>query len=305
MGAGKKLWGYYPTTKTWIPLQVDANGKVVVDLSAVKLDDLADVSVATPTDGYILYWDAATSLWKCKAVTGMAVHGNEYHDPDFATEAAFLAHASRHEYGGADELSGLFTGVAAGPLIYYIEAISSTPRTATVSSVSGDVITLTATQAYRFWHSAMNGNTYLKIANTSKSPVQYAWVKASPATNKLQVTVAADISSWVNTNTISTAEDGASSIYIELDISPSVPATAAFIGVRVGAYDSGTITLTTDNGIAYSPTGASIDQKCQVSSLRNYIWGIIPITGQKCYAFDRAAGINTHYSQAQISAFIT
>jgi hypothetical protein len=67
MGAGKKLWGYYPTTKTWIPLQVDANGKVVVDLSAVKLDNLGDVSVPTPTDGYVLYWDAATSLWKCKA----------------------------------------------------------------------------------------------------------------------------------------------------------------------------------------------------------------------------------------------
>lgn len=40
MGEGKLLWGYHPATKTWIPLQVDANGKVVVDMSAIhKLQD--------------------------------------------------------------------------------------------------------------------------------------------------------------------------------------------------------------------------------------------------------------------------
>ena len=71
-GAGKKLWGYYPTDKTWVPLQVDADGKVKVDLSAVNLDDLGDVSVASPTDQYFVYWDAATSLWKCKAIPAAA-----------------------------------------------------------------------------------------------------------------------------------------------------------------------------------------------------------------------------------------
>ncbi len=35
MGAGKLLWGYHPATKTWLPLQVDANGKVIVDMSAI------------------------------------------------------------------------------------------------------------------------------------------------------------------------------------------------------------------------------------------------------------------------------
>lgn len=39
---------------------------------------------------------------------GMEVHGNEYHDPDFATEAAFLAHKERHGYLGADELPILY-----------------------------------------------------------------------------------------------------------------------------------------------------------------------------------------------------
>jgi hypothetical protein len=36
---------------------------------------------------------------------GMEVHGNEYHDPAFATEADFDAHASDHELGGDKEIS--------------------------------------------------------------------------------------------------------------------------------------------------------------------------------------------------------
>lgn len=67
MGAGKELWGYYPTTKVWVPLQVDENGKVVVDMSAINLDALGDTDVASPTDGNVLYWDDATSKWKDKA----------------------------------------------------------------------------------------------------------------------------------------------------------------------------------------------------------------------------------------------
>jgi len=65
---GALLWGYYLTDKKWIPLQVDENGLVKVDVGQVNLDDLGDVSVAAPTDGYVLYWDDATSLWKCKAM---------------------------------------------------------------------------------------------------------------------------------------------------------------------------------------------------------------------------------------------
>jgi hypothetical protein len=67
-GAGKKLWVYDKANNVWVPLQSDANGIVKVDLSAVNLDDLGDVSVPTPGDQYLLYWDAATSLWKCRAL---------------------------------------------------------------------------------------------------------------------------------------------------------------------------------------------------------------------------------------------
>jgi len=69
---GVLLWGWDGTNDVWIPLQVDANGLLKVDMANIKLNDLGDVSVAAPTDGYVLYWDAGTSLWKCKAVAAGA-----------------------------------------------------------------------------------------------------------------------------------------------------------------------------------------------------------------------------------------
>jgi len=35
MGAAKQAWGWYPAGKVWVPLQVDVDGKVVVDMSAI------------------------------------------------------------------------------------------------------------------------------------------------------------------------------------------------------------------------------------------------------------------------------
>lgn len=75
--AGALLWGYDATNKKWIPLAVDENGYVKVDLSNINLDDLANVSVASPTNGHIFYYDGATGLWKAKAHTDLTtgVHG--------------------------------------------------------------------------------------------------------------------------------------------------------------------------------------------------------------------------------------
>jgi len=62
MGAGKKLWGYYPTTDVWVPLQVDENGKVVVDMSGVWaaeplgiefVIDGGDVAITTGEKGHL------------------------------------------------------------------------------------------------------------------------------------------------------------------------------------------------------------------------------------------------------------
>lgn len=61
-----RLWGWDDTNKVWIPLQVDENGYVKVDMSNINLNDLADVSVAAPADDDLFYYDDATSLWKSR-----------------------------------------------------------------------------------------------------------------------------------------------------------------------------------------------------------------------------------------------
>ena len=94
---GVLLWGYDSTNKVWIPLQVDTNGYVKVDLSNVKLNDLADVSVASPTNGHILYYHSATGLWKAKAHTALTtgIHGVGVHGFADATRSALTYYADQ------------------------------------------------------------------------------------------------------------------------------------------------------------------------------------------------------------------
>jgi len=94
---GALAWGYDTTNKVWLPVQVDSAGRLKVDMSAINLDDLGDVSVATPTDGYVLTYHAASGLWIAAAPAGgMSVHGNEYHDPDFEGEGVAATLVETH-----------------------------------------------------------------------------------------------------------------------------------------------------------------------------------------------------------------
>jgi len=177
-----------------------------------KLDDIGDVNVPTPSDDEFLYWLASASKWQAKI-------------PD-------------KRFYVLDNTTCIWRA--------WTNHVSSTPRTATIQSVSGDVITLTGSHAYRFgeWGDAperMNASSVLlKIANSSKSPAQYAWVKGQPAGyngNQLQVTSASDISGWSNGDTITTAEDGASSSAVELDLSPLLPEGTIVIFTKAQPMD--------------------------------------------------------------------
>lgn len=126
-GAGKKLCGYYPTTDTWVPLQVDANGKVVVDMSAINLGDLGDVSVAAPSDDDILYWDAATSLWKARALVDADIPASIARDTEVIAAVAAEA-AARAAAIAAIELDDLADLDVASPtdgnVLYWDNAAS-------------------------------------------------------------------------------------------------------------------------------------------------------------------------------------
>lgn len=127
---GALAWGYYPTDKIWLPIQVDSAGRIKADMSAINLDDLGDVSVASPTDGFFVYWDAATSLWKCRALVDADIPATIARDAEVATAISdhaalttgvhgvgldyiakssvdgldLASHQSRHQFLGADRL---------------------------------------------------------------------------------------------------------------------------------------------------------------------------------------------------------
>ena len=66
--------GYYAAGPSYLPLKVKSDGTLMIEMAERQnLDDLNDVDVPSPTDGYVLYWDAATSLWKCKSVSGTKI----------------------------------------------------------------------------------------------------------------------------------------------------------------------------------------------------------------------------------------
>jgi len=177
--------------------------------------------------------------------------------------------------------------------IWRMMNVGSTPRTATVQSVSGDVITLTASDGFKFFDSYMENIVYVKIANTSRG--EYAWVKAIPAANQLQVVTAADIASWINGNTISTAYDGAASNKTEVDLSP-----------LLGTTDRGVVFLTVnvrDTGAAakysavYNDGAAATVQLTQFTQAANvncYNSGPAALaTGNRLFIRDNASGAAT------------
>jgi len=88
--SSKLAWGYYPTTGVWLPIQVDSSGRIKVDMSNINLGDLSDVSVAAPTDDYFIYWDAATSLWKCRALVDADIPSTIARDSEVAALLAAL-----------------------------------------------------------------------------------------------------------------------------------------------------------------------------------------------------------------------
>jgi len=89
---GKLSWGYYPTTGVWLPIQVDSSGRVKVDMSAINLDDLANVYVPLPGDDYFLYYDQAASLWKARALVDADIPATIARDSEVT--AAIATHAA-------------------------------------------------------------------------------------------------------------------------------------------------------------------------------------------------------------------
>lgn len=172
--------------------------------------------------------------------------------------------------GLTDALTGqpfasmLFTPGGDGAVsIYRIDGTNGpNPRTATIDSVSGDIITLSAAVAATFFSGAkMTGVSYIRIWNTSKTPNQAAWIKAQPASDQLQITNAADIATWSGGDTIQVGDPTAVTPgnVMALDISPMLQNVLGAVFPQKGIMVKGSIAAAGAAGdaIAISGSGAS------------------------------------------------
>lgn len=223
-----------------------AQKHITVNESLLRLDALVQLSALsahlagepeTPADGdiYILPAGKSGAAWDAMADGALAYYRDGAWEeltpkPGWRCftedERALLAYdgASWARLAASDEKRLRFTPGGDGVVsIYRIdEARAQNPRTAVISAIDGDTITLTTADAGLFFGALMNGVSYARIWNTSKTPDESAWVKARPSTSTLQVTNAAHIAGWASTETIQIGDptDVTPNRCIALDISP-------------------------------------------------------------------------------------
>ena len=139
-----------------------------------------------------------------------------------SASVASLTHAVTHK-----PLNGLiFTPGGDGEIsVYRIDSARvQNPRTAALIGVSGDLLTLSTAVAGQFFGPMMVNVSWVRIWNTSKTPAQSAWVKNSPASDKLQVIDAAAIAGWASGETIRIGEGSTNLSGVAIDISPMLQA---------------------------------------------------------------------------------
>ncbi|MBA7472201.1 MAG: hypothetical protein GH156_00555 [Dehalococcoidia bacterium] len=69
MGAGAELWIWDKENREWVKLAGTAAGAMSIHAIVEELDDIEDVDLTGLADDYIIYWDDASSTWKCKLVS--------------------------------------------------------------------------------------------------------------------------------------------------------------------------------------------------------------------------------------------
>jgi len=158
---------------------------------------------------------------------GTTFHEAAQFDP--ATGAARFPGGLKHHITGS-ALSNLIP-IAGGDGVVsafrFNPARAENPRTATLSSVSGDTLTLTSAIADQFFDDTrMNGVSMVRVWNTTLDPAEPAWVTASPSSASLTVLDPLSVASWQTGHTIQIGDPTSVTPgrVIALDISPMLAA---------------------------------------------------------------------------------
>ena len=250
------------STKLGLPYLVSAQAQkhVTVNESLLRLDALVQLtarshSVAAqpvaPNDGdlYLLPTGKTGATWASMAAGAIAYYRDgvwEELTPKpgwrcYVEDAGALLVRGASEWlsiGAVNERRLLFTPGGDGVVsIYRVDAArAANPRTAIVSAITSDQITLTTAVANTFFGAIMAGVSYLRIWNISKAPAQSAWIKATPNADKLQVLHASSLSGWAAGETIQVGDPTSvtPNNFIALDISPMMQAVVGRVFRQFG-----------------------------------------------------------------------
>lgn len=243
-----------------------AQKHVTVNESLARLDALVQLSArsastaaqpGSPADGdiYLLPSGKTGAAWGAMADGALAY----YHDGAWEeltpkqgwrcyiedSRASLVRDASAWRATAGDgERRFIFTpGGTGATTLYRIDTTRvQNPRTATISSISSDTITLTTSDAGLFFNDAyMKNVSYVRVWNMSKTPNQSAWLKAQPAANQLKVVSAAALSGWANGETLQLGDPTSVTPgrVIALDISPMMTNVLGRVFRQAGILLSG------------------------------------------------------------------
>jgi hypothetical protein len=203
-----------------------AQKHVTVNETLLRLDALVQLSAksaattaqpASPSDGdiYLLPAGKTGATWGAMADGAIAYYRDGAWEALAANlgwrvyvedEAALYARGASgwRRIAAEEEHRCIFTPGGDGVVsIYRIDtARANNPRTATISAVATDTITLTSAISDTFFGIHMTGVSYVRIWNTSKTPNQSAWLKSAPSSTQVRVLDAAAIAGWSTGETI-------------------------------------------------------------------------------------------------------
>lgn len=172
-------------------------------------------------------------------------------------------------HAGSDLPAALFLPAPVRPIWHCDAARQETPRTFTLSSVAGNILTLTTSSAGQVFHNEMRGRAAVRVWNVSKSPAQPAWVDWNSSATQLRVTDAAHVAGWTNGETLRLADPNPtggnvldmvavdSSAYMQAELGAVFAQKGVFLGIRAASPDGAVSLHCSPDGAAGTAFGAN------------------------------------------------